>query len=219
MHEQPPTDIMDRFSRAFWDRRYGAHEHVWSGNPNAQLVERVAPLPPGSALDVACGEGADAIWLAEQGWTVTAVDVSPVGLAKAAEHARAAGEEVAGRIQWREVDVFAEQPVDLGSFDLVSCHYLHLPPQVRERALTRVAAAVADGGRLLFVAHHPADLEIPGLRPNLPELFHTAEELASQLDSEQWELLETGSPAREQKTHDGPTVTVHDAVLFARRRG
>ena len=218
MQENPPASLLDRFSRSFWDRRYREHEHVWSGNPNAQLVARVSELPPARALDVACGEGADALWLAQRGWTVTGVDVSPVGLRKAAHHAQRAGELIAARIEWREVDIFGSQPVDLGQFDLVASHYLHLPPEVRKLALARVAAAVAAHGHLLFVAHHPSDLEIPGLRPNIPELFQTAEELASQLEPAEWEVLETGASPREQKTQDGRVATVHDAVLFARRR-
>ncbi|MHB1571299.1 MAG: class I SAM-dependent methyltransferase [Solirubrobacteraceae bacterium] len=219
--ETPP---LERFTRAFWDRRYSEHRHVWSGNPNAQLVAYAGELDPGPALhprralEVACGEGADAIWLAQRGWSLTAIDVSPVALAKAAEHARRAGEEVAARIDWRELDLVADEPVKLGEFELVSSHYLHLPPELRERVLERLAAAVASGGRLLFVAHHPADLAIPGLRPNLPELFHTAEELAAQLDPAAWEVLDAAAPAREAKGPHGEPVTVHDAVLFARRR-
>ena len=71
----------DVFSEGFWDERYGADDRVWSGHPNPQLVDRVAALTPGRALDVGCGEGADAVWLARQGWQVTALDVSAVGLA------------------------------------------------------------------------------------------------------------------------------------------
>jgi SAM-dependent methyltransferase len=212
------------FTRAYWDGRYGGehngqgHRHVWSGRPNAQLLAHASELEPGRALEVACGEGADAIWLAQRGWAVTAVDISPAGLAKAQAHAQAAGAEVAARIQWREVDLFGEEPVELGRFDLVTSHYLHLPPSVMDRALDRLAAAVAPDGELLYVTHHPLDLEIPGLRPDVPELFHTAEELAAELDPVSWEVLETGAPAREGKGPDGVQVAIHDAVLHARRR-
>ncbi|MHB1810736.1 MAG: class I SAM-dependent methyltransferase, partial [Solirubrobacteraceae bacterium] len=192
--DAPP---LERFTRAFWDRRYSEHAHVWSGNPNAQLVAYSGELDPGRALEVACGEGADAIWLARRGWSVTAIDVSPIALDKAGEHARQAGGQIAARIQWRELDLVADEPVKLGEFELVTSHYLHLPPELRERVLERLAAAVAPGGRLLLVAHHPSDLQIPGLRPNLPELFHTAEELAAQLDPADWEILDAAAPGRQ----------------------
>ncbi|HET9103683.1 MAG TPA: class I SAM-dependent methyltransferase [Solirubrobacteraceae bacterium] len=212
-------EIPDLFTQQHWDERYGSTDRVWSGRPNAQLVAFTGELTPGTALDVACGEGGDAIWLAGRGWTVTGVDISPVGLARAAEHARQAGDEIAARITWRQADLFADRAPELGTFSLVTSHYLHLPPVVRERAMARLAGAVAPGGHLLVVAHHPRDLEVPGLRPNLPELFQTAEQLGEQLDPETWEILAAQAPAREvEHRRTGETVTVHDAVLLARRR-
>lgn len=208
---------LELFTRAYWDERYGHEHHVWSGRPNAQLVAHVNALPPRRALEVACGEGADAIWLAERGWEVTAVDVSPIGLGKAETHARNRGEELAARIQWRAIDLFADECVELGGFELVTSHFLHLPPAVLDRAVGRLAAAVAPGGDLLYVAHDPSDLEIPGLRPHVPEMFHSAEELAAQLDGDEWEVLEAGAQPRAGEISGGERVTVHDAVLHARR--
>ena len=208
----------EMFTRAFWDERYGGREQVWSGRPNPQLVAHASALTPGRALDVGCGEGADAIWLAERGWTVTGLDVSPVGLQRAAGHAREAGQAIAERIDWQQADLFAEDPEPFGTYELVSSQYLHMPPEVRGHALGRLAASVSPGGSLLIVSHHPADLEIPGLRPNMPELFYTAPELAAQLDAQQWEILVAASPQRTVPGPSGDPVTVHDAVLHARRR-
>lgn len=162
--------VGEMFTQEFWDNRYGDSERVWSGNPNPQLLAYGSGLTPGSALDVGCGEGADAVWLAARGWMVTGVDISPVGLGRAAAQAAAASEAIVARIEWRHADLFANAVEPFGAFDLVSSHYLHLPPAVRERAIGRLASAVLTGGSLLVVQHHPLDLAVPGLRPNAPEL-------------------------------------------------
>jgi SAM-dependent methyltransferase len=215
-HSHPAA--LDRFTEAFWDARYSAHHHVWSGRPNARLVEHVTPLAPGRALDVGCGEGGDAIWLAERGWSVTGTDVSGVGLARAQGNAEEAGPGIAARIVWSRDDLFGDGWGPFGGYDLVTAHYLHLPTEVRVRSLERLAGAVAPGGRLLIVTHHPSDLEIPGLRPNLPELFCTPDELAAGLDASAWEILLADSPERPMTGPDGTEIVVRDAVLFARRR-
>ena len=121
----------DMFTQRYWDDRYAGHRHVWSGRPNPYLLTEAGDLAPGRAIDVGCGEGADAIWLAGQGWEVTGADVSPVGLERAAANAEAAGAEIAQRITWRQVDLFADEWTPLGSYELVTSQYLHLPPEVR----------------------------------------------------------------------------------------
>jgi SAM-dependent methyltransferase len=191
---------------------------VWSGRPNPYLLTEAEGLEPGRAIDVGCGEGADAIWLAGQGWEVTGVDVSPVGLERAAANAKATGAEIAERITWRQVDLFASEWTPLGQFELVSSQYLHLPPDVRPQSMQRLADAVVPGGDLIVAAHHPSDLEIPGLRPHMPELFCTAEELAGLLDAEVWEIVTAGAPQRSVTGPEGTPVTIRDAVLHARRR-
>ena len=110
MSHHPPVDTADLFTQEFWDARYGATDQVWSGNPNPRLVEHVADLTPGTALDVGCGEGADAIWLAARGWQVTAIDVSPVALERVANRAAEAGEQIAARITWQQADVLVWEP-------------------------------------------------------------------------------------------------------------
>ena len=209
---------LDMFTQAYWDDRYGGHRHVWSGRPNPYLVSETADLTPGRAIDVGCGEGADAIWLAKQGWEVIGADVSPVGLKRAADNARAPGAEIAERITWCQVDLFADKWTPLGTYELVSSQYLHLPPDQRAQAMQRLADAVAAGGDLLVAAHHPSDLEIPGLRPHVPELFCTADELAALLDDADWEILTAAAPQRSVTGPEGTPVTIRDTVLRARRR-
>jgi SAM-dependent methyltransferase len=206
------------FTQAFWDDRYAGRTHVWSGRPNPHLVGQVKDLVPGRAIDVGCGEGGDAIWLARQGWEVTGADVSPVGLERAAGNADTAGPEIAQRITWRQLDLFTEEWTPLGEYQLVNSQYLHLPPDVRARSVQRLADAVVPGGDLLLAAHHPSDLEISGLRPNLPELFCTAEELAAFLDPEAWKIVTAAAPERTVNGPEGTPVTIHDTVMHARRR-
>ncbi|MEV7177534.1 FAD-dependent oxidoreductase [Kitasatospora sp. NPDC093679] len=135
---------------AFWDTRYGERERIWSGRPNGALVREVSGERPGRALDLGCGEGADAVWLAAQGWRVTAVDISEVALGRAAEHAREAG--LADLIEFRRADLAAAFPE--GSWDLVCAQYLHSDVELpRDAILRRAAEAVAPGGTLLVVGH------------------------------------------------------------------
>ncbi len=129
-----------------WDGRYAEQHQLWSGKPNGALVAEVAGLTPGRALDVGCGEGADAIWLATNGWDVTALEVSAVALQRAAGHANEAGVS----ITWVHAEMARAR---LGTFDLVSAQYpalLRTPDAAAERALL---AAVAPGGVLLLVHH------------------------------------------------------------------
>lgn len=208
------TTIDERFTGPFWDERYGAADRIWSGNPNPQLVAEASDLPPGRALDAGCGEGADAHWLARRGWNVTAVDVSAVALDRAARHAAA---EFAERIDWQHVDLTRWTPQER-SFDLVSAQFIHFPSGPREPIFAGFAAAVAPGGTLLIVGHHPSDLAAGIPRPPEPELFYTAEEIASALAPEDWEVVVADSRPRSVTDPEGRELTVQDAVMRARRR-
>ena len=219
-HKHVMTDITDPsvfWTQEFWDERYSTSGRIWSGNPNQRLVEQVSHLTPGTALDVGCGEGGDAIWLAAQGWRVTAMDVSPVALARGAEEAAKAGPEIANRITWKHVDMLTW---DLASeqFDLVSAHYIHLPSQQREVFHTRLGSAVRPGGTLLIVGHHPSDLEKGIRRPNFPDLMFTAEQIVESLPSDAWEVHYAGAPERSWVDPEGQTATISDAVFRATRR-
>jgi SAM-dependent methyltransferase len=205
------------FDESFWDERYRSAPAIWSGRPNAQLVAEVTDLPAGSALDAGCGEGGDALWLADRGWEVTAVDLSRVALDRAAGHAAERIPGSAGRIRWVHADLTTWQP-PAASFDLVSTHFLHLPSGTREPVFAGLAAAVAPGGTLLVVAHDPSDLHTTMQRPHLPDLFFTAQEVAASLDPDTWEVVVAEARTRTATDHEGREVTIADAVLRARRR-
>ena len=206
----------EMFDAAFWDARYSSAHSLWSGNPNRQLVTEAAGLAPGTALDAGAGEGADAIWLAERGWQVTAVDVSGVALGRAADHAAKAGDEVAARIRWQREDLREWIPPER-AYDLVTSQYLHLPGTLRSTLLARLAAAVRDGGTLLIVGHHPVDLETTLQRPNHPELMFTGDDLVREIGGDGWEIVTNVAAEREATDPDGRPVTAHDTVFRARR--
>lgn len=208
-------DADERFSAGHWDERYRSSERIWSGNPNPQLVAEVTGRPPGLALDVGCGEGADAIWLAQAGWMVVGADISGVALERAAQHARDTDPAAAERIHWWQVDLLAKAP-EPDSFDLVSAQFMQLPPDRRTPLFTALAAAVRAGGMLLIVGHHPSDLEAGVPRPPMPELFYTPEELAGLLDGG-WTVHTSESRPRPATTPDGTEVTIHDTILAATR--
>ncbi|MDH6622472.1 SAM-dependent methyltransferase [Streptomyces sp. LBL] len=151
----------------FWEARYQGDDRIWSGRPNPLLVREVSDLEPGTALDLGCGEGADAVWLASRGWRVTGVDISSTALERAARHAAEAG--VGDRVQWERHELGVTFPE--GSFGLVSAQFLQSPvPLDQDQVLGRAAAAVAPGGTLLIVLHGgwpswqeepPFDVEFP----------------------------------------------------------
>ncbi|MFJ5956951.1 class I SAM-dependent methyltransferase [Paenarthrobacter sp. NPDC092416] len=197
-----------------WDGMYRERPKVWSGNPNPQLVVEAGGLTPGTALDLGCGEGADAIWLAGQGWTVTGVDVSAVALERAAAHA--AGTSHAARITWQQQDLAAWTPEP--SFDLVSAQFLHSPLLPWRHSVASAAAAVAPGGTLLVVGHHPHGLA-PWGHHHETGMFFTPEQLAGELrlDREPWFVNVLTSRERIISGPDGQTATILDTVLRATR--
>ncbi len=209
--------MMKEHNEAFWEQLYRSRDTLWSGNPNPQLVREASDLTPGTALDVGCGEGADAIWLAERGWQVTALDFSTVALERGATEAVARGDTVARRIDWCHTDLTTWAPAK-ALYDLISSQFLHLPQEPREALFRRLAASVAPGGTLLIVGHHPSDLQtIP--RPLPPEIFFTAADVAALLDPHGWEIVVAAARARPATDPAGRAVTIHDAVLRARRHG
>lgn len=208
-------DHAGMFTREFWDERYAASAHVWSGRPNARLVEHAADLQPGTALDVGCGEGADVVWLAQRGWEVTGLDVSQVALDKARRHAEDAG--VADRARWVQADLLAGDPLP-GRFDLVSAFYLHVPPPHFTGVYGALAAAVVPGGALLAVGHHPADAATGLRNPELTRLLFSPERVTEVLDPAEWEIRVADSPTRQATDHDGNPVTLTDTVVLAVRR-
>jgi SAM-dependent methyltransferase len=198
-----------------WNDRYRSASHLWSGSPNPQLVAEVGKLAPGTSLDVGCGEGADAIWLAQRGWEVVAADISSVALQRAAEHARNTDPVAAARIEWRQADLLVSPP-EPGSFDLVSAQFIQLAPEPRTRLFRSLAASVRSGGTLLVVGHDPSDLATGVHRPPTPERFYTADDIAQLLDVS-WAVVTCEARARRAATPEGLEATIHDAVLVATR--
>jgi SAM-dependent methyltransferase len=196
-----------------WDARYAAEELVWSAAPNRFLAAEVDGLAPGRALDLACGEGRNAIWLAERGWAVTAVDFSAVALAKAA--GLAAGRGVA--VDWIEADVVTWRPEPL-RYDLVAVVYLQLPPPERAAALHAAAGAVAPGGTLVVVAHDIENLSRGHGGPQDPELLYRPDEVADVAGSAGLVVEHAGRVTRPVDTEEGPVVAV-DTLARARRPG
>ena len=209
--------MSDMFSEAAWNERYQSRPSLWSGKPNPNLVSETAGLNAGTALDAGAGEGADAIWLAERGWRVVALDVSTVALQRAAAHAAERGPEIADRVEWRQADLRFWNPGTEG-FDLVAAHYLQLPTALRAEVFGRLAAAVAPGGTLLIVGHHPSDLQTTVPRPPMPELFYTGDDIAALLDLDDWKIVTNDAPGRAVTDPDGNPVTIHDTVFRATRR-
>ena len=198
--------------RELWDQRYTERDQLWSGQPNGALVTEVAGMTPGSVLDVGCGEGADAVWLAGQGWVVTALDVSGVALARAAGHAKDAGVEV----RWIHAGL-AEAALPPRSFDLVSAQYPALPRTPDARAERALLAAVAPGGVLLLVHHAGMESRPPDDGGFDPADYVWPSMIAALLDDE-WQV--ELNVQRPRVVPDGGAGAHHadDLVLRARRR-
>lgn len=200
----------------FWEEFYGGDRKPWSGRPNQALVGELAgrPAPTGRALDLGCGAGADAIWLAEQGWDVTGLDISAAALDQAAVGARAAG--VADRIRWVRHDLADGLPD--GEWDLVVAAYLHSPVEFqREKVLRLATAAVAPGGTLIVTGHesHPSWHHDPPAQVTFP----TADEVLASLDVEGWTVEQAGSVQVEVSSPDGVPGSRIDNLLRLRRDG
>lgn len=199
----------------FWEQHYGAAERVWSGRANATLVDVVQDLPPGTALDLGCGEGGDAVWLALRGWQVTAVDVSPTALRRAAEHAAQAG--VADRVTTQRHELGRTFPD--GTYDLVSAAFLHSPVELpREDVVRRAAAAVAPGGRLVVLGHAGAPSWAPPEHV-LHAHFPTPQEVldALQLPPDRWTAERTELVGRTATGPQGQTGHLEDSLVVVRR--
>ncbi len=169
--------------RLGWDERHRAGDFEGS-EPNPTLVAGVAGLQPGTALELAAGSGANAVWLARQGWRVTAVDWSPVGLASG----KAKADESGVQVEWLERNLFDWTP-PTRTFDLVIIVYLHVPAEEREPIYAAAAAAVAPGGRLLVVGRDRLNaIEGEGGPPDPARLF-TADEIARELRAVDPELI------------------------------
>ena len=213
----PEDDGDDRFAPAAqaaeWDAHYGERdEAMWSGRPNGRLLAEAADLSPGRALDVGCGEGADAIWLAQQGWTVTAIDVSAVAVRRAEE----AAERLGVTVEWLSGDALGTWFAP-DTFDLVSLQYPALPKAAGDDAVIALLDTIRPGGRLLAVYHdlddeHRAHMKDRGFDP---DDYVGVDDLHGLLADDFTAELEAGVP-RIDPPPGNPHVA--DVILRARRR-
>ena len=184
-----------------WDERYAAAELVWSVEPNQFVARECAGLPPGRALDLAAGEGRNAIWLARRGWSVTAVDFSGVALEK--------GRRLAGGVDvdWVVADATAWRPS--GSYDLAVVAYLQLEAAGRRAAVRTAYDALAPGGTFLLVAHDTANLVEGTGGPQDPSVLMTADDVLADLEGREPEIIRAERVTRAVTLPDG---TVRDAL-------
>lgn len=205
-------------NQADWDHRYGG-DPMWSGNPNGTLVDEVGGLTPGRALDVGAGEGGDALWLAEQGWCVTASDVSERALARVA----AAAERRGAQVECHHADANALDAYETGAFDLVSAQYASIPRTPDDRAVRNLLDAVAPGGTLLVVSHDLEPMRAPidtlaQSRPFDPDAYVRVDDFAAELaGSPGWDIEVHGKRPRPAGAASA-SHHVEDVVLRARRR-
>ncbi|HEV2770829.1 MAG TPA: class I SAM-dependent methyltransferase [Solirubrobacteraceae bacterium] len=194
-----------------WDERYASRrENLWSGKANGVLVAELAEGLPGRALDVGCGEGADAIWLARAGWQVAGVDVSEVALERAAAAARVAGVTV----EWALADI-AMSPPSPAAYDLVSVLYPALRHSPGDEAIRALLDAVAPAGTLLVVGHWPVDSDHARAHGFEIADYVQPADVRARLD-EQWEVEVDETRPRVDPVREGSPHT-HDKVLRARR--
>jgi SAM-dependent methyltransferase len=189
-----------------WDERHAARDPIESHEPDPSLAALFAGLAPGRALDLAAGDGRNAIWLASQGWVVTAVDFSIVALERARRSAVAGGVDV----DWMLADLIEWRP-EPRSFDLVAVMFLHLPRDERRPVYAAAADAVAPGGLLLVAGHDLSNLSRGAGGPQDPEVLFTPTEIAA-------DLLDFTIETAETVTRDlGDGRQAIDAVVLARR--
>jgi SAM-dependent methyltransferase len=193
--------------REDWDKRYAEVENLWSAKPNRFLVAEVAELPPGRALDLACGEGQNAIWLASLGWRVVGVDYSPVAIDKA--RARAAREDVDVEFVCSDLLEYAPAPE---SFDLVLVLYLHLPAAERHVVLDRAVKGLAAGGTFVLVGHDLLNATEGVGGPSDDSILYTPDDIVADLDELRVEKAER--VLRDVADADRPAI---DALVRAQR--
>ena len=198
---------------AFWDDIYNGRDAVWSGRPNEALVRETGSLSPGSALDLGCGEGADAIWLARHGWSVVGVDIAQAALDQAKVHAAQAG--VRHRIAWHQNDLAT--PLPFQGFDLVTAMFLHAPfPMPTDDILRFGVAAVAPGGHFLQVNHDHEESRHAGHSdvdlPSPDEML-----AALRLDMTQWRSIIVGAFEKDVIDPEGNPASRTDNIVLVQR--
>ncbi|MFG1867367.1 class I SAM-dependent methyltransferase [Micromonospora arborensis] len=215
------------FDKDYWERHWHQPHRDAAGAgdtspPHPYLAQQTSSLVPGTALDAGCGTGAEAVWLATHGWQVTAVDIAPVALARAA--GRATNNGVSERVRWVEADLTAWDPGT--RFDLVTTHYAH-PAMPQLAFYDRISAWVAPGGTLLIVGHlHTPDAAGHGHTPDAAghgdhpprEASVTLADITASLDSAAWEVITAEEHRRTVTGSGGQETPLYDVVVRATRR-
>jgi SAM-dependent methyltransferase len=198
-----------------WNERYRASELVWSAGPNQFVEAELADLPPGRALDLAAGEGRNAIWLAKQGWHVTAVDFAQAGLDKG----RTLGDGL--DIDWVCADATTWQrgPED-AAYDVALVAYLQVTAPDRRAAVRNAYDALRNGGTFLLVAHDSTNLTEGTGGPQDPSVLMTAEDVLADLGGESFEVQRAGRVGRQVGDGHGeePAATAWDCLVRVVRR-
>ena len=220
------------FDKHYWESHWQQADRSGPGQeigPNPYLIAETRDLVPGTALDAGCGEGAEALWLAAEGWHVTAADISAEALARASERASAGGTPPE-RIQWVEADLSVWEPGV--QYDLVTTHYAH-PVMPQLAFYERISAWVARGGTLLVVGHlhggettgadqghgHGPGHDEPGHGHAPPdEASVTVASIIHALDPVRWDVVTAGEHRRTLDDRDGRPVELYDVVVRATRR-
>jgi len=196
-------------SRERWNRRWAGERANAATTPSAFLIAETETLPPGRALDLACGAGRNAVWLARRGWRVTGVDFSDVALQAARGLAASAGVDV----EWIEADA-ATWPAESRAYDLVAVMYLQLPAAERRAALARAAAAVRPGGTLLVVGHDLLNLTEGVGGPTQADVLFTPDDVAAEIGG-----LVVEKSERVRRAVEGAGRDAIDVLVRARRTG
>jgi SAM-dependent methyltransferase len=208
-HKRPEASVRGGFAREDWNAREAASELLWTAEPNRRFASEVEDLEPGRALDLACGEGRNAVWLAERGWRTTGVDFSDVALAKAERLAASRGVEV----EWVLADVLEHEP-ERGAFELVAVLYLQLPHEQLAEVLHTSVGALTPGGTLVVLGHDTTNLTHGHGGPRDASVLFTPEDVVPHLERLVVERAE--KVPRTVPLEDGEATAI-DALVRARR--
>ena len=195
-----------------WDARYAASDRVWSVGPNQFVASELAGLAPGRAVDLAAGEGRNAVWLAGLGWSVTAVDFSAVALERGRDGAPDAD------VDWVTADVLAWRP-DAPTYDLALIAYLQLPADERGQAVRSAFGCLREGGTFLLVAHDSSNLTEGTGGPQDPTVLMTADDVLYDLGDAAYDVVSAGRLERQVPSADGTTLTAYDVLVRVLRTG
>ena len=202
-HDEQPV-----FDQPFWDNLYTEQAQRWSGNANPVLIAEASKLTPGTALDIGSGEGGDARWLADHGWTTTGADISEVAIERARAHQ---GERT---IEWLHRDLLEWEPEK--QYDLVTAHFFQLPPHQLGPAFTRFGNAVSPGGHLLIVGHSPHDALASQHKHG--DMLFGVDTITEMFDTSEWTTVVAEDRVRPGADPDGSPAERADTVVLLRRK-